>query len=98
MRSRPTRELLTQVAQQIAIAVENGLAYREIAELKEKLNEEKRTSSVKSAASTTSKRSSATASPLKNVLTQVEIVSPTDSTVLIQVKQARQRAHRPRDS
>ena len=34
-------ELLSQVAQQIAIAVENGLAYREIAELKEKLNEEK---------------------------------------------------------
>jgi formate hydrogenlyase transcriptional activator len=32
-------ELLTQVAQQVAIAVENGLAYREIAELKEKLNE-----------------------------------------------------------
>ena len=31
-------ELLNQVAQQIAIAVENGLAYREIAELKEKLN------------------------------------------------------------
>jgi formate hydrogenlyase transcriptional activator len=30
-------ELLTQVAQQIAIAVENGLAYREIADLKEKL-------------------------------------------------------------
>ena len=34
-------ELLAQVAQQIAIAVDNGLAYREIAELKEKLNEEK---------------------------------------------------------
>ena len=34
-------ELLGQVAQQIAIAVENGLAYRQIAELKEKLNTEK---------------------------------------------------------
>ena len=34
-------ELLGQVAQQIAIAVENGLAFREIAELKEKLNTEK---------------------------------------------------------
>ena len=34
-------ELLGQVAQQIAIAVENGLAYRQIAELKEKLNKEK---------------------------------------------------------
>ncbi len=34
-------ELLGQVAQQVAIAVENGLAYREIAELKEKLSTEK---------------------------------------------------------
>ena len=34
-------ELLGQVAQQIAIAVENGLAYRQIAELKEKLSKEK---------------------------------------------------------
>jgi formate hydrogenlyase transcriptional activator len=39
--SRDDVELLTQVAQQVAIAVENGLAYRESAELKEKLNEEK---------------------------------------------------------
>ena len=34
-------ELLSQVAQQIAIAVENGLAYREIADLKDKLHKEK---------------------------------------------------------
>ena len=34
-------------------------------------------------------------SPLKNVLTQVEIVSPTDSTVLIQVKQARAKSSSP---
>jgi formate hydrogenlyase transcriptional activator len=34
-------ELLGQVAQQIAIAVENGLAYRQIAQLKEKVNTKK---------------------------------------------------------
>src|SRR5437867_5828635 len=34
--------LLTQVANQIAMAVENALAYRQIAELKDKLAEEKR--------------------------------------------------------
>ena len=34
-------ELLGQVAQQLAIAVENGLAYQQIADLKEKLNTEK---------------------------------------------------------
>ena len=34
-------ELLRQVSQQIAIAVENALAYRQIEELKEKLNTER---------------------------------------------------------
>ncbi|MGH7230807.1 MAG: GAF domain-containing protein, partial [Nitrospiraceae bacterium] len=34
-------DLLSQVAQQVAIAVENALAYRQIAELKDKLAEEK---------------------------------------------------------
>jgi formate hydrogenlyase transcriptional activator len=33
-------ELLSQVAQQVAIAVENALAYKQIAQLKEKLSEE----------------------------------------------------------
>jgi Transcriptional regulator containing GAF, AAA-type ATPase, and DNA binding domains len=34
-------ELLSQVAQQIAIAVDNGLAYQEIAQLKDTLTKEK---------------------------------------------------------
>src|SRR5262249_9608371 len=34
-------ELLSQVAQQVAIAVDNGLAYQEIAQLKDKLTKEK---------------------------------------------------------
>src|SRR4030095_9517931 len=34
-------DLLSQVPQQISIAVENGLAYRKIAELTDKLNTEK---------------------------------------------------------
>ena len=34
-------DLLSQVAQQIAIAVDNALAYRQIGELKDKLAEEK---------------------------------------------------------
>ena len=54
-------ELLSQVAQQVAIAVENGLAYQEIDELKEKLSTEKLYLGGKSARTTTSRRSSATA-------------------------------------
>jgi formate hydrogenlyase transcriptional activator len=77
-------ELLTQVAQQIAIAVENGLAYREIAELKEKLNEEKLYLEREIRSEHNFEEIVGDSAPLKNVLTQVEIVSPTDSTVLIQ--------------
>ena len=88
-------ELLTQVAQQIAIAVENGLAYREIAELKEKLNEEKLYLEREIRSEHNFEEIVGDSSPLKNVLTQVEIVSPTDSTVLIQVKQARAKSSSP---
>ena len=77
-------ELLGQVAQQIAIAVENGLAYREIAELKEKLNEEKLYLEHEIRSEHNFEEIVGDSAPLKNVLTQVEIVAPTDSTVLIQ--------------
>jgi formate hydrogenlyase transcriptional activator len=76
--------LLTQVAQQIAIAVENGLAYRQIAELKEKLNEEKLYLEREIRSEHNFEEIVGDSEPLKHVLGQVEIVSPTDSTVLIQ--------------
>jgi formate hydrogenlyase transcriptional activator len=82
--SRDEVELLTQVAQQIAIAVENGLAYREIAELKEKLNEEKLYLEHEIRSEHNFEEIVGASAPLKHVLSQVEIVSPTDSTVLIQ--------------
>ena len=77
-------ELLSQVAQQIAIAVENGLAYREIAELKEKLNEEKLYLEHEIRSEHNFEEIVGDSAPLKHVLSQIEIVSPTDSTVLIQ--------------
>ena len=77
-------ELLTQVAQQIAIAVENGLAYREIAELKEKLNEEKLYLEDEIRTEHNFEEIVGDSAPLTHVLQQVEIVAPTDSTVLIQ--------------
>jgi formate hydrogenlyase transcriptional activator len=82
--TRDEVELLTQVAQQIAIAVENGLAYREIAELKEKLNEEKLYLEREIRTEHNFEDIIGDSAPLKHVLTQIEIVSPTDSTVLIQ--------------
>ena len=82
--SRDEVELLNQVAQQIAIAVENGLAYREIAELKEKLNEEKLYLEHEIRSEHNFEEIVGASAPLTHVLSQVEIVSPTDSTVLIQ--------------
>jgi formate hydrogenlyase transcriptional activator len=76
-------ELLAQVAQQIAIAVDNGLAYREIAELKEKLNEEKLYLEDEIKTEHNFEEIVGTSAPLTTVLKQVEIVAPTDSTVLI---------------
>src|SRR5688572_25523673 len=82
--SRDEVELLSQVAQQIAIAVENGLAYREIAELKEKLNEEKLYLEHEIRTEHNFEEIIGDSATLKHVLRQIEIVSPTDSTVLIQ--------------
>ena len=77
-------EMLSQVAQQIAIAVENGLAYRQIAELKEKLNEEKLYLEDEIRTEHNFEEIVGDSAALKNVLKQVQIVAPTDSTVLIQ--------------
>jgi formate hydrogenlyase transcriptional activator len=77
-------ELLNQVAQQIAIAVENGLAFQQIAELKEKLNTEKLYLEDEIRTERNFEEIIGQSSALKQVLSQVEIVAPTDSTVLIQ--------------
>ncbi len=76
-------ELLNQVAQQIAIAVENGLAYREIADLKEKLSKEKLYLEEEIKTDYDFEDIIGNSAALKRVLKQVEIVAPTDSTVLI---------------
>jgi formate hydrogenlyase transcriptional activator len=76
--------LLGQVATQIAIAVENALAYRQIAELKEKLNTEKLYLESEIRTEQNFDEIIGQSAPLKHVLQQIEIVAPTDSTVLIQ--------------
>jgi formate hydrogenlyase transcriptional activator len=77
-------ELLCQVANQIALAVENTLAFTEIETLKNKLTEEKLylEEEIKTAYSFEEIIGSSPA--LTRILKQVETVAPTDSTVLIQ--------------
>jgi len=76
-------ELLAQVANQIAIAVENALAYRQIAELKDKLSKEKLYLEGEIQSEYNFEEIIGDSAALKEVLRQVEIVAPTGSTVLI---------------
>jgi formate hydrogenlyase transcriptional activator len=77
-------QLLGQVGQQIAIAVENGQAYREIAELKEQLAKEKLYLEDEIRTERNFEEIIGESAALRHVLQQIEIVAPTDSTVLIQ--------------
>ena len=76
-------ELLGQVANQIAIAIENALAYGEIQELKDKLAQEKLYLQDEVRSELNFDEIVGKSVALRRVLMQVEIVAPTDSTVLI---------------
>jgi formate hydrogenlyase transcriptional activator len=76
-------KLLSQVAQQVAIAVENALAHREIVELKDKLAKEKLYLEDEIRTEHNFDEIVGESPTLKEVLKQVEIVAPTDSTVLV---------------
>jgi formate hydrogenlyase transcriptional activator len=74
---------LTQVANQIALAVENALAYREIQELKEQLSKEKLYLEDELRAEMNFTQIIGRSAALRRTLKLVETVAPTDSTVLI---------------
>jgi formate hydrogenlyase transcriptional activator len=76
-------DLLHQIANQVAIAVDNALAFREIAELKEKLAEEKSYLEDEIRTVFNFDEIVGESTGLKEVLTQVETVAPTDAAVLI---------------
>ncbi len=76
-------ELLTQIAQQIAIAVENSLAYREIEMLKNKLSQEKLYLEEEIQTALSFEQIIGASAALQRILKQVETVAPTDSTILI---------------
>ena len=77
-------DLLVQVAGQVAIAVENALAFQEIGELKNKLAQEKLYLEDEIRSEMNFDEIVGESPSLRSVLKQVETVAPTDSTVLIQ--------------
>src|SRR5450432_4940869 len=76
-------ELVQQVAAQIAIAVENALAFKEIDALKDKLSEEKLYLEEEIRSEFNFEEIIGDAPLLKRALAQVEVVAPTDTAVLI---------------
>jgi formate hydrogenlyase transcriptional activator len=74
---------LSQVANQLALAVENALAYREIRELKEQLSKEKLYLEDEIRTEMNFTQIIGNSASLRRVLKRVGTVAPTDSTVLI---------------
>jgi formate hydrogenlyase transcriptional activator len=74
---------LLQAAGQVAIAIENGLAYREIAELKDKLAQEKLYLEDEIRGEMDFEGIVGQSSGLRHVLNLVETVAPSNSTVLL---------------
>ena len=74
---------LSQVAKQVAIAVENSLAYRQITELRDQLAQEKLYLEDEIRTELNFDEIIGNSDALRRVLTQIETVAPTDSTVLI---------------
>ncbi len=76
-------EFLTQIANQVAIAVENALAFGQIRELKDQLSKEKLYLEDEIRTEMNFAQIIGNSTSLRRVLKQVETVAPTDSTVLI---------------
>jgi formate hydrogenlyase transcriptional activator len=76
-------DFLAQVANQIALAVENAVAYREIRELKEQLSKEKLYLEDELRSEMNFAQIVGGSASLRRVLKRAETVAPTDSTVLI---------------
>jgi formate hydrogenlyase transcriptional activator len=76
-------QLLAQIAKQVAIAVENALAFREIASLKNRLEEEKLYLEEEIQTAYNFEEIVGHSAALRRVLQEVENVAETDSTVLI---------------
>jgi formate hydrogenlyase transcriptional activator len=76
-------DFLTRLANQLALAVENALAYREIGNLKDKLTQEKVYFEDEIRSEMNFEEIVGRSAELRTLLQQVEVVAPTGSTVLI---------------
>jgi formate hydrogenlyase transcriptional activator len=76
-------DLLSQASGQIAIAIENALAYKEISQLKDKLAQEKLYLEEEIRSDSGFERIIGKGAALKHVLKLVETVAPSDSTILL---------------
>ncbi|HSZ60737.1 MAG TPA: sigma 54-interacting transcriptional regulator [Terriglobales bacterium] len=76
-------DFLSRASGQIAIAIENALAYREISQLKDKLAQEKLYLEEEIRSEMNFENVVGNSPALKHVLEQVEIVASSDSTVLL---------------
>src|SRR5260370_23490217 len=76
-------EFLTQITNQVAIAVENALAFGEIRELKEQLSKEKLYLEDEIRTEMNFAQIVGKSASLRRVLKHVETAAPTDSTVMI---------------
>jgi PAS domain S-box-containing protein len=77
-------EMLSQVAGQVAMAVNNALAFKQIAELRDRLSQEKQYLEEEINLEHRFDDIVGESTGLRNVLRQIETVAPTDATVLIQ--------------
>jgi PAS domain S-box-containing protein len=82
--SQHDAEVLGQVAEQVAMAVNNALAYKQIAELRDRLAQEKQYLEEEINLEHRFDDIVGESTGLRNVLREIETVAPTDATVLIQ--------------
>ena len=80
----PDIEFLSQIAGQVAIAIDNAFAYRRITELSDQLKQEKLYLEDEIRTELNFEEIIGNSAILRQVLRQVEAVAPTNSTVLIQ--------------
>ena len=76
-------DFLSRASGQIAIAIENALAYHELSELKDKLAQEKLYLEEEIRSDSGFERIIGKSPPLKHILELVDTVAPSDSTVLL---------------
>ena len=76
-------DFLSRASGQIAIAIENALAYQEISELKDKLAQEKLYLEEEIRSEMNFEHIVGNSAPIRSVLELVETVAPSDSTVLL---------------